>query len=239
MTTTVHPDRLPALDDPMRRLPALIVAAIVTWALLLFAFSMVLMQAEAPEPELKPLEARIVEVPVGGLGGGESAPAVPHAVAPPKAKAINHALPKRKVIAPVPVSPEGTMKRGKSEAPPSAASESAAPSSESSNAATGESGEAGSGSLIGSDASGARALYAPTPSIPDELRENVFQAVAVAHFHVSYEGEVTVTLTQPTPNPRLNQILIDTLKDWKFFPAMKDGVAIDSEFDVRIPISVN
>jgi protein TonB len=45
-------------------------------------------------------------------------------------------------------------------------------------------------------------------------------------------------LEQPTPNPRLNQILLNTLRQWKFFPAMKDGIAINSEFDVRIPITV-
>ena len=90
----------------------------------------------------------------------------------------------------------------------------------------------GSGAGIGNDASGARAIYAPTPTIPDELRENVFQAVAVAHFKVSPDGAVEVTLEQPTPNPRLNQILLNTLRQWKFFPAMKDGIAINSEFDV-------
>jgi protein TonB len=96
----------------------------------------------------------------------------------------------------------------------------------------------GNGAGLGNDASGARAIYAPTPTIPDDLRENVFEAVAIAHFKVSPDGAVEVTLAQPTPNPRLNQILLNTLRQWKFFPAMKDGIAINSEFDVRIPITV-
>jgi protein TonB len=70
------------------------------------------------------------------------------------------------------------------------------------------------------------------------MREEPFSAVAVARFRVSPEGNVNVTLIQPTPNPRLNQILLDTLKQWKFFPAMKDGVAVNSEFEVRIPVTV-
>ena len=57
-------------------------------------------------------------------------------------------------------------------------------------------------------------------------------------FKVAPDGTVEVTLAQPTPNPRLNQILLNVLKEWRFFPAMKDGIAINSEFDVRIPISV-
>jgi periplasmic protein TonB len=96
----------------------------------------------------------------------------------------------------------------------------------------------GNGGGIGNDASGARAIFAPTPTIPDDMRENVFQAIAIAHFKVSPDGTVEVTLEQPTPNPRLNQILLNVLRQWKFFPAMRDGIAINSEFDVRIPISV-
>ena len=81
-------------------------------------------------------------------------------------------------------------------------------------------------------------MYAPTPVIPDDLREGTFSTVAIAQFKVSPEGNVEVTLLKPTPNPRLNQILLDTLRQWKFFPAMKSGVAIASQFEVRIPIAV-
>ena len=62
--------------------------------------------------------------------------------------------------------------------------------------------------------------------------------MAVAHFQVSYDGQAQVALTTPTQSPRLNELLLETLKQWRFFPAMKNGVAIDSQFDVRIPISV-
>jgi protein TonB len=131
---------------------------------------------------------------------------------------------------------------------PSAAgtAKSEAPPAESSGAATAhpegggvrEGAGAGSGSGLGSDTAGARDIYAPVPEIPDELREDALDTVAVAHFKVGYDGQVEVTLVKPTTNPQLNGILLDTLKQWKFFPAMKSGVAIDSQFDVRIPISV-
>ncbi len=94
------------------------------------------------------------------------------------------------------------------------------------------------GAALGSDSLGARAIYSPVPKIPDDLREVAFEAVAVAHFEVSYDGSVKVSLAKPTADPRLNQILLSTLAQWRFFPAMKGGVAIDSAFDVRIPISV-
>ena len=74
--------------------------------------------------------------------------------------------------------------------------------------------------------------------IPDDLREDVLQAEAVARFNVSFDGTSEVTLEKPTSSPRLNQVLLDALKQWKFFPAVKNGVAIGSTFEVRIPITV-
>ena len=96
----------------------------------------------------------------------------------------------------------------------------------------------GGGLGAGSGQTGAHAIYAPTPVIPPDLREDAFQAVAIAHFVVAADGTVQVTLTQPTSSPRINEVLLETLKQWKFFPAMKDGIAINSEFEVRIPIAV-
>ena len=97
---------------------------------------------------------------------------------------------------------------------------------------------AGQTSGIGSESSGARAIYSPAPEIPENLRDQPLQTVAVAHFKISYDGQVQVSLITPTENPELNQILLDTLKQWRFFPAIKSGIAVDSQFDVRIPISV-
>jgi protein TonB len=85
---------------------------------------------------------------------------------------------------------------------------------------------------------GARAIYAPTPVIPDDLREDVIQTEAVARFKVSFDGASEVTLEKPTSSPRLNQVILDALKQWKFFPAVHNGIAIESSFEVRIPISV-
>ena len=246
MNSAIQFERLPPLDDPWRRLPWLIPAAIIAWAILLFAFSSILEQTPPPAPPENAVEARIVEIPVGGLaGGGGAAPAPVARPAPrvaPKPRPVN-----RKKIAkappPIPSSPEGTLKSGNEAAPAGASSPTAGASASGGGASapgasTNGEGGAGSGGGIGSSTLGARALYAPTPEIPDDLRQDVFQAVAVAHFKVGYDGTVTVTLTTPTPNPRLNELLLTDLKQWRFFPGMKDGVAIDSEFDVRIPISV-
>lgn len=254
-------------DQPWRRLPWVVVAALIAWIAMLGAFARVLEQKAPPQPPPTTIEARIVELPppsAGLQGGGAPAQAKPIAhpapalprpkpIAKPKPAPVHHV---RKAAKPHPViaeppSPFGIAKhveRPAAETPSVASKGLTANTTERSTGASvgGKEGSggigggtgSGSGAGIGSDSSGARAMYAPAPTIPDDMRENPFSTVAVARFKVSPEGDVSVTLVKPTPNPRLNQILLDTLKQWKFFPAMKDGVVINSEFDVRIPIAV-
>jgi len=234
------------LDEPWRRLAWIAPLSVLVWAAVLVCFSLLLEQTAPPPPELKPVEARIVELPppVGGLQGGPAAASHPAAPAKPKpqvevkrkAAPVIHPR-KPQVIPEAPPSLFGTKKGPAETAPASSAPEAKGTTGETGEGVPGGSG-IGSGSGLGSDSAGARALYAPVPKIPDELREDAFEAVAVAHFKISYDSNVNVSLVTPTSNPRLNQILLDTLRQWRFFPAMKGGIAIDSEFNVRIPITV-
>lgn len=85
----------------------------------------------------------------------------------------------------------------------------------------------------------ARLLSQPLPELPDDLREQGYQAVAVARFAIHADGTFDVDLLKPTPNPRLNQILLATLRQWRFFPATEDGRPVDSHQDVRVHFNVN
>jgi protein TonB len=85
---------------------------------------------------------------------------------------------------------------------------------------------------------GARAIYQPLPEMPEELRRRAIDLVAVARFHVAATGSAEVELIQPTPDAALNRALLETLKKWRFFPAMEGGKPQASTIDVRIPISV-
>jgi protein TonB len=85
---------------------------------------------------------------------------------------------------------------------------------------------------------GARALYQPLPEIPEELRRRALDLVAVARFRVAANGSAEVELIQPTPDAALNRALLDTLKKWRFFPAMEGGKPQASTLEIRIPISV-
>ncbi|GAB7523585.1 energy transducer TonB [Paraburkholderia sp. 2C] len=85
----------------------------------------------------------------------------------------------------------------------------------------------------------AHAILQPLPSLPDDLREDAFQAVATARFSVHPDGSVDVALIKPTHNPRLNQLLLDALKKWRFFPAMKNGEAVESTQDIRVHFNID
>jgi protein TonB len=230
----------PYLDEPGRRLIWTLPTALLIWLALLIGFSRMLELTAPPPPELKAVEARIVELPpeVGGLQGGPAPAAAPkpQPIVKPEVRPrpIVHPRARSKPLAP-PVMPSATG-TAKSEAPPAEPSGSVPTHPE----GTGVPGGTGTGSAagLGSDTAGARAIYAPTPTIPDDLREDALDTIAIAHFKVGYDGQVEVALVKPTSNPELNQILLDTLKQWKFFPAMRSGVAIPSEFDVRIPVTV-
>jgi protein TonB len=84
----------------------------------------------------------------------------------------------------------------------------------------------------------ARAIYKPMPEIPESLRHRTMDVVAVARFRVTANGSAQVDLTEPTGDPDLNRALLETLKRWRFFPAMQAGKPVDSTFDIRIPLSV-
>ncbi|MEM5300015.1 TonB family protein [Burkholderia sp. JPY481] len=85
----------------------------------------------------------------------------------------------------------------------------------------------------------ARVLSQPLPEVPDDLREQGYQAIAIAHFTVHTDGTFDVELIKPTQNPRLNQILLATLRQWRFFPAIENGRPTETHQDVRVHFNVN
>ncbi len=76
------------------------------------------------------------------------------------------------------------------------------------------------------------------PQIPDDLREGAFNSAALARFHIAIDGSVTVELVKPTPNPRLNRILMNSLNKWRFIPAIKNGKAVASTEEIVVKIEV-
>lgn len=97
---------------------------------------------------------------------------------------------------------------------------------------------AGTSNGFGTGGDRPHAIFAPVPSIPDDMRDELMHATAIARFKISHNGTVTVALLSATDFSELNDIILDTLRKWRFLPATKNGVAVDSEADVRLLISV-
>jgi protein TonB len=89
-----------------------------------------------------------------------------------------------------------------------------------------------------SDNHGAVVTYQPMPKIPDDLRREAFNTYAMARFHVGADGSATVELLTPSQNPRLNRLLLESLKTWRFTPATDNGKSVASTFDIRVRFAV-
>jgi protein TonB len=76
------------------------------------------------------------------------------------------------------------------------------------------------------------------PQIPDDLREGAFNTAALARFHIAVDGSATVELAKPTQNPRLNRILLDSLRKWRFIPAIKNGKPVASSEEIIVKVEV-
>jgi protein TonB len=201
--------------------------ALVINATELYWFAYAVQHTAAPTPA--PLRVELVERPPVP----KIKPVVPPKPQPPAHK--TRAVARPEVVAPQPQpvmtaptpTPAAPTIAAPLAAPPVAAAPVAMPRA---SAPPSHSGQIGS--------SGARALVNPYPVIPDELRETALHEKATAHFHIAADGSVTVELVQPTQNLRLNRLLLDTLKHWKFFPAIKEGRPVASEQDVVINMQV-
>ncbi|WP_259460678.1 energy transducer TonB [Paraburkholderia sp. BL23I1N1] len=85
----------------------------------------------------------------------------------------------------------------------------------------------------------AHSISQPLPELPDDLREQAYQTVATARFAIHADGSVDVELIKPTASPRLNQILLEALRKWRFFPAMQAGHPVESRQDIRVHFNVD
>ena len=84
----------------------------------------------------------------------------------------------------------------------------------------------------------ARAIVQPSPVIPPELRRHLLAVEAVVRFTIAADGTAIAELEDATPDPRINQILLDTFRRWRFFPALQEGKPTASTLVLRVPIRV-
>jgi TonB family protein len=83
------------------------------------------------------------------------------------------------------------------------------------------------------------ALFAPTPAIPDYLKDQNLHASVVIDFYVSAQGSVTPKLAGSSGNEELDAIALRTASKWEFRAAEREHKPIDSKVRLRINFEVN
>ena len=229
------------LEAPRIRFTVALLIALVLWAVLLTRFVNPLLRPlpSAAAPPQATIEMRLVELAAPPVNT-HAPPLTPAAVTPQvhtrrdptpareaKPREIQHPAPQHviaKTDRPAPAAkPEASTSTTSTTADTAASSSSASPS-------TAEAAPA---------SSAARAISQPMPSLPDDLREDAYQAIAVARFDIHADGTIEVELSKPTQNPRLNSLLLEALRKWRFFPAMQGGHPVESHQDVRVHFNVS
>lgn len=222
-------------DEARIRFGIALLIACVLWAALLTRIVNPLLR---PSPNAAVSEQTVIEMRLVEL----AAPLAPaHAVAPavaPQAHARRD--PARVRLAPSHEirSPAAEHAVAKDENPAKPAQPEADPTA-TSTAVEATSSASASDKTAPSAVSTARAISQPMPALPDDLREDAYQAVAVARFNIHADGTIEVELSKPTQNPRLNALLLEALRKWRFFPAMQGGHAVESHQDVRVHFNVS
>ncbi len=82
------------------------------------------------------------------------------------------------------------------------------------------------------------AVFAPTPAIPEYLKNQEIKGSAVIDFYVTAQGAVTPRLVGSTGNEELDALAISTAKRWQFRPGEENHKAIDSKVRLRIIFEV-
>jgi protein TonB len=241
-------------DDPWQRLPWLLPLALLVTTLSQMGFLLLLRQPSTPTTVQRPVDVQVVELPVT-VSPPTPQPTSParRSPAPPKPRAeppMPHPMPSpAETPVEAPRDPTPPLEAEPSTPAPAAAATVPAPAGTASQSATPGPPTQGPVAAVppvggpqgppgGTDTMSARAIYKPMPEIPDSLRHRSVELVAVARFRVTVNGSAQVELTRPTSDPDLNRALLETLKRWRFFPAMQAGKPIVSMIDIRIPISV-
>lgn len=80
----------------------------------------------------------------------------------------------------------------------------------------------------------------PDLNIPEELRTEALDKTFVAECVVTAEGKTTeIKRTQSTGNEELDRRAMQAAMRWRFKPATKDGVAVESRVRLHIQFQVN
>ena len=84
------------------------------------------------------------------------------------------------------------------------------------------------------DAKKVTPLFQPLPEIPFDMRSEAFSTKIIAKFYIEKDGSVSdVELLEILHNPRLNLLLLKSLKKWRFEPS---GQSLTQVINVKFAV---
>lgn len=82
------------------------------------------------------------------------------------------------------------------------------------------------------------AIYNPAPIVPEYLLREEIKTSVIVEFFIMKTGETSVHLISSSGNEELDAIAITTTSKWRFYPAEKDHIPLDSKVKLRIVFEV-
>ncbi len=213
--------------EAWRRCAVVAIGTAAVTAGIMFGVTLVPFQhRERPIPETVTIEAGLVELPTPPQPTSPAAERPPTPAAPPQSEPEPQS---------VPIKPPAKRAVQKSKPRPTdipAAPSRPQPADAAAPAALAHEEQPSGGT------GGARAIFQPSPVIPSELRRHAMNFVAVVRFSIAGDGSASAELVEATPVPELNQVLLDTFRRWRFFPAMQNGMPVSSTLVLKVPVRV-
>lgn len=84
----------------------------------------------------------------------------------------------------------------------------------------------------------ALAVDCPQPEIPNSLHEDGYKSSCLARFCINCEGKHDVSIIASSGCDEVDEIALQTLRRWKFKPAMLNGKPVQSVRKIRVEFEV-
>ena len=95
------------------------------------------------------------------------------------------------------------------------------------------------GTEAGAEFVQAQVVESPQPVIPPALHENCFKSCCLARFMIAADGKSKVKLLSSSGSDEIDDITLETLRKWKFKPAMLDGKPVASTRRIKVEFEVD
>lgn len=84
----------------------------------------------------------------------------------------------------------------------------------------------------------AKPHFSPEPEIPSSMQEESFQRACLARFHIDQTGKPEVKLLSTSGSDEVDEIVLETLKRWRFSPATLDGKPVESTRRIKVELEI-